>query len=160
VLSSILSMIKEIALAITLGALLGFGITGGYLASQKSKKTSTSVPTPIVSAKTTNSPSIAPTPTIANELTTTESILTIDSPKDEDIVANSLLKISGSSLPDSIIVANTNLKHYQTKTSSTGEFTLQVELESGTNNIQIDAFSPDDTQSSVTLQVTYSTAKI
>ena len=154
-------MIKEIALAITLGALLGFGITGGYLASQKSRKT-TFVPTPTPVISIGLSPTIDPVPSdsLPDPSSTTASQLVVTSPKDEDIVNNSLLEVKGTASPLSLILINTNLKHYQTSSNDSGSFSFEVELESGINNIQIDAFTPDDQQSSTTFQVTYSTAKI
>lgn len=161
-------MFKEITLAITLGALLGFGLTGGYLASQKSKRASRpAVPTPVISE---TSPAPSSSAVAENKLvvetassdttSTSESSLTISSPKNEEIVANSLLEITGTAAAKSQIIINTSLKHYQTIASDTGEFKIEIELESGLNNIQIDAFDQSDNQSTVNLQVTYSTAKI
>ena len=156
-----LSMIKEITLAIILGALLGFGITGGYLATQKSQKASSlsrPSPTTFVTPSTDSTPTITPTP---EEISSTiDSQLTIDSPKDEAIVNNSLLEITGTSPPNSLIIVNTGPKHYQGLANSEGKFNVDVELDSGPNNVQIDSFDSQDNQSTVVIQVTYSTAKI
>lgn len=159
-------MFKEITLAITLGALLGFGLTGGYLASQKSKRTARQpVPTPAI-----NQTSPAPTSSSSenkivddikiDNTSNPDSSLIISSPKNEDIVANSLLEIIGSATPNSQIIVNTSLKHFQTTASDKGEFKMEIDLESGLNSIQVDAFDTADNQSTVNIQVTYSTAKI
>jgi hypothetical protein len=164
-------MIKEITLAIALGALLGFGLTGSYLASHKGKKSSPiSPPTPTLTANPADNSIVAtndqPAPTIATNQTnsTTESSasnsLTVSSPKDESIVSNSLLEIVGSASANSQIIVNTAVKHYQTTSNDKGEFKIEIDLESGLNNIQVDAFDQNDNQSSVIIQVTYSTAKI
>lgn len=151
-------MIKEITLAIILGALLGFGITGGYLASRKSQQPSqTSIPTPTTTSPAT---SISPSPTTTEISSTVDSQLTIVSPKDEEIVDNSLLEIKGNATPNSIIIINVGSKLYQGTATNEGSFTVEVELESGPNNIQIDSFDNQDIQSTVVIQVTYSTAKI
>lgn len=159
-------MFKEITLAITLGALLGFGLTGGYLASQKSKRvTRQPVPTP-AQGETTPAPTSAANSKLIEDTkpetvsTNPESTLIITSPKNEDIVNNSLLEITGTASPNSQVIVNTSLKHYQTTASDNGEFKLETDLESGLNNIQIDAFDQSDNQSTVNLQITYSTAKI
>lgn len=163
-------MIKEITLAIALGALLGFGITGSYLASRKSKKAlPITQPTPTLAVEPDNStdnPSIDPVTTdkplqadAAAQPTTTDTV-TITSPKDESIVGNSLLEITGTASPKSQIIVNTALKHYQTSADEKGDFKIEIDLESGLNNIQVDAFDQNDNQSSVIFQVTYSTAKI
>ena len=154
-------MIKEITLAIVLGALLGFGITGSYLASQKGQKTSNSPepsPTAYVNSSTDSASTITPTP---EEISSTiDSQLTIDSPKDEEIVNNSLVEITGNSPPNSLIIVNTGPKHYQVLATNEGQFSVDIELDSGPNNIQIDSFDNQDNQSTVIIQVTYSTAKI
>ncbi|MBI2465567.1 hypothetical protein HYV64_05485 [Candidatus Shapirobacteria bacterium] len=159
-------MFKEITLAITLGALLGFGLTGGYLASQKSKRTASQpAPTPVIN-ETSPAPTSSSLETKINEDIKTnntsnpDSTLIISSPKNEDIVANSLLEIIGTASPNSQIIINTSLKHFQTTASDKGEFKMEIDLESGLNNIQIDAFDAADNQSTVNVQVTYSTAKI
>jgi len=160
-------MFKEITLAITLGALLGFGLTGGYLASQKSKKTiHQPVPTPVLS-ETSPEPTSSSTinkitddTKVTDTTSASEPALIITSPKDEEIVANALLEITGTATPNSQIIINTSLKHYQTTASDKGDFKLEIDLESGLNNIQVDAFDPDDNQSTANIQVTYSTAKI
>jgi hypothetical protein len=158
-------MIKEIALAIALGALLGFGITGGYIATKKNRSTT---PPPIVNSETITpepdktdnlSPTKSPEPVESN-ISSDDSVLSINNPQNESIVSNSLLNLKGNTFSKGIIIINTGVKHYQTTASDNGDFQVDIELDSGINNIQIDTFDKEGNQITKTIQVTYSTAKI
>ncbi|MFZ2153085.1 MAG: hypothetical protein WAV41_03435 [Microgenomates group bacterium] len=157
-------MIKEIFLAIALGALLGFGITGSYVSNTKKNKKpiiATAIPTPaeiVTLSPSSPSPTIKVSPT--TELTTTSTSLTVTNPLDETIVSNSLIELKGQTVPSSLVFINSSQKSYQIRTDEKGWFSQELELDSGLNNIQIDAFDPSDNQTSATIQVTYSTAKI
>ena len=152
-------MIKEFILAITLGALLGFGITGSYLALNKNKKTvSIASPTPTV-AQDQNTTPIPTTATTSEPTIQSNHTLTIDSPQNESIVAVSSVSIKGATTPLSSIVITTASKSYYTSSDNTGKFSQEIEVDSGPNQIQIDSFDPLDNQTSTTLLVTYSTAK-
>lgn len=148
-------MIKELFLAIALGAFLGFGITGGFFAINKNKTTNTIAtnnisPTPLP-------PSPIPTTTIQNS--ENQSII-IDSPENEIVVSNSKLQIKGSTTPQSILIISTPLKSYQTNSDESGKFETNIELESGANIINITAIDPYDNQTEDQLLITYSTAKL
>ena len=86
-------MLKEIILAIIIGALLGFGLTGGYLALNK---------------KNTDAPQPTPTPILeeVKEEGNKENSekINITSIQDYDIVEDDNLEISGESSPDSTII--------------------------------------------------------
>jgi len=152
-------MIKEFILAITLGALLGFGITGSYLALNNSKKvTSIASPTPTIVQNQNTTP--IPTSTSPEPTNQSSHTLTIDSPQNESIVAVSSVTIKGLTSPLSSIIVTTATKSYYTNSDDTGKFNLDIEVDSGPNQIQIDSFDPLDNQASVALLVTYSTAKI
>jgi len=154
-------MLKEFILAIILGALLGFGLTGGYFALNTNKKNASSqIPTPLpVSVSTTpeNETSPQPTPKL---ISTTANVLTIDSPQNESIVNNSKITIVGKSSPKSIIIVTTSKKTYSLNNEEDGSFSVDVDLDSGANQINISAIDAGDTQSDVQLIITYSTAKI
>jgi len=153
-----LNMFKEFILAIILGALLGFGLTGGYFAIKTTKKTD-------------NLPGITPTPISATEsivpLEPTEepenlnsNSLTVDSPENESIVSNSKTTVSGKSSPGSTIIITTFQKTYSQITKDDGLFSIDIELESGANKINVSSIDTRDNQINVPLIVTYSTAKI
>ena len=147
-------MLKELFLAIILGALLGFGITGGYLALDK-KNNSNKNP-PVVTS---------PTP-ISNEDNskiieeTKDDNLSFDSLEDNDIVSKEDLEITGITSPDSFILASLNEKTFDTKSDKNGKFNLSVKLESGLNIIKITVIDTVNQQIEKTLNITYSTAKI
>lgn len=153
-------MIKELFLAIALGALLGFGITGGYF-SLKNQNSSRNQPTPTPTA--TNQE----TETSGSDISTisdtgpssTSSNITIDTPADNAVVDTSKLKISGTTAPDSFLIILTPLGDFNTTADKSGKFELQVNIESGVNLIKINAIDPDDNQSDTQLMVTYSTAQ-
>ena len=151
-------MFKEIFLAIILGTLLGFGLTGGYFAIKKNvsqPSTSTSV-TPTLAAQISSNPTITPSPAIVD----TNNQLIISSPENEALVSNSKITLKGSASPKSTIIITTDTKNYHTTADSSGKFSLEIEIETGSNLIQVDAIDTNDNQSSSQIIVTYSTAKI
>ena len=150
-------MIKELFLAIILGALLGLGVTGGYFALNKDKNPS------IVVNNSTPTISISPeniTPTITINQTKPVSPLTIISPEDNIIVATSKLAIIGSTLPNSTIIITTLTTSYSTTSDSSGNFKTSIVLDSGANQINLTAIDNDDNQTESQLNITYSTAKL
>jgi len=154
-------MLKEIILAIILGALLGFGLTGGYFALNTNKKTNNNpqpTPTPIdlISPAENGTP---PQPTEKPKNQSTNNI-TIDSPENESIVNNSKTTVSGKSSPKSIIIITTSQKTYTQNTKEDGLFSVDVDLESGANKINISSIDTEDNQTDIQIIVTYSTAKI
>jgi hypothetical protein len=152
-------MFKEIILAIILGTLLGFGLTGGYFAIKKSPSNSTANITPTISiVKSGPTSIISPTPT--EVLDSSDNQITIDSPENESIVSNSKLAIKGSTNSKSTIVITTSTKNYTTHADNAGNFSIEIDVETGTNLIQIDSIDSNDNQSTTKLLITYSTAKL
>lgn len=147
-------MIKELILAIILGALLGLGIMGGYLTANKKiifKKSSTT--------------EISPTPATSDEITPTPETnsnkqLTIDSPEDNSIVSVSKINITGITVPNSIIIITTSSNSFNNKSDESGKFDIPIELESGANFIKVTSIDSEDNQTEIPLIITYSTAKI
>ena len=151
-------MIKELFLAIILGALLGFGITGGFFALNKNKNTSSANNqiTPTISISNQDSDQ-KPTPTVDQNAS---SKLTINSPINNTVVTTPKITITGMTTPQSIVVITTLLKSYTTTAGAAGSFDVDVDLESGANQIQINAIDTQDEQTEIQLNITYSTAKI
>jgi hypothetical protein len=151
-------MIKELILAIILGCLLGFGITGGYIAIKKNKPTTqvtTISPTPSTFTNQNTTP--APSPTISDNKSTHQ--ISLDSPENESVSATSQITLKGSTTPQSTLVITTSSNTYLASADNAGNFSVNVEIDSGPNNIQIDAFDPQDNQTTISILVTYSTAK-
>jgi hypothetical protein len=153
-------MIKELFLAIALGSILGFGVTGAFFALNKNK-----------SATKQSSIEISPTPTITDiqmstQVTTTpglsqtDSSINITSPENNAVLANSKISIKGDSKPNSLIIISTPTKTFSGKSNANGVFSISIELESGINLIKISSIDPEDNQDQVEINLTYSTAKI
>lgn len=158
-------MIKELLLAIALGAFLGFGITGGFFALNKNKTTTVASselisPTPIQeqSNTTTNNTINATDSTLKNA--TSNSLITITSPENQSVVTNSKVTINGSVTPKSIVIISTTSKDYNTIANDNGEFSQDIELDSGANLINISSVDSQDNQAETKILITYSTAKI
>ncbi|MCX6726329.1 MAG: hypothetical protein NTY75_00735 [Candidatus Shapirobacteria bacterium] len=148
-------MLKDIILAIILGTLLGFGLTGGYFAVKKSSSVSTNPPQ--IVAPTVQVTSSTPTPAI---LTTQSNQITIISPQNQSIVANSKITVKGSTAPNSYLIITTQTKSYYSQSDPAGNFAVDIEIDSGANLISLNSFDSQDIQATSTLLVTYSTAKI
>lgn len=151
-------MIKELFLAIILGALLGFGLTGSYFALKPQKNNHTpSLTTTSAPTTTSISPSnISPTPTeSSNSLK-----VSIDSPLNQSIVAASKIDLKGSSGPEVSLIIQTPTRTYQTTTDKNGGFSIEIDLESGANIVKVTAIDSELNQADTTLLITYSTAKI
>ena len=152
-------MIKELFLAIALGSILGFGLTGAFFALNKNKTTSKQ-----------NSIEISPTPTITDIQMSTENItpttlqtetsINITSPENNAVLSNSKISIKGDTKPNSLIIISTSTKTFNGKANANGIFSVNIELESGFNLIKINSIDPEDNQSEIELNLTYSTAKI
>jgi len=152
-------MIKELFLAIALGALLGFGITGGYLAlHQKStpKNNSSTIvePTVIPTISTTANPD-----TSQNNSASTNP-LSITSPEDNLLVSTAKINITGTTTANSRIIINTTSETYLGQSDSQGNFSIPIVLDSGLNIIKISSIDSADNQLDNQLNITYSTTKI
>ena len=149
-------MIKELLLAILLGALLGFGITGGYYAYKNSQTKK-----PIINQQS-PTPDISQSPSpVTQEINSTTNELTIISPDNEAVINTPVVTLKGTTSANSLIVVQSTIKSYTTQADDNGNFSLaNVELEGGINLLQISSFDSNDSQSEVELYVTYSSAKI
>jgi hypothetical protein len=149
-----LHMIKELFLAIILGALLGLGVTGGFFALNKNKNNSVAQNiTPTIAA---DHQTASPTPI----KTTINSNLIISSPKTDSIVSTAKVTVSGTTIPGSTIIITTSLKSFNTTATSTGIFSTDIDLDSGLNQVRVTSINGQDEQTEVQFNITYSTAKI
>lgn len=161
-LSSSQAMIKELIITITLGAIFGFGLTGGFITLKKTNKTQLPPPnnnppqTQISPTVTTQDITITPLPT----KTETGQFVNIETPENESIVSNSKTKLRGSTSQDSMVIIKTPVKSYSVQADKTGQFELDIELETGVNFVKISSFDPQDNEANLELLITYSTSKI
>lgn len=141
-------MVKELIIAIILGAVIGFGATSGIIALRNQNKEPLISPTPTAKAD-----SLTP----ASEEQETHT-LTITNPDNETVTDSDEIDIEGQSTAKSHIVIHTQKDSFFINADESGSFSQGVELEGGANLIQISSISPDEQQISMDLIVTYSTA--
>jgi len=156
-------MIKELIVTIALGALLGFGVTGGYYAISKKNTTTlnlTAVPTnsPNTQSAAVNNNSLSPTET--PNLTTSDQTVTIESPYNNDIVNTAKITIKGTTTPKSHLIITTASSSFIGKSDNAGNFSIDITLDSGANLIDVESIDAADAQTNAELLVTYSTVKI
>ncbi|HOR02057.1 MAG TPA: hypothetical protein PKZ92_02255 [Candidatus Woesebacteria bacterium] len=150
-------MIKELILALIIGAILGLGVTGSYL-NYKGKRNPPS-DKPLITEPTLI-PTISTAPAIEENQEETNNPLTIISPSDNSLVSSANLSISGTTTPDSQIVIATATTVFTGQSDTKGKFSLPIKLESGLNIIKISSIDPQNNQFDYQLNITYSTAKI
>lgn len=154
-------MLKELILAIILGGILGFGVTGTMVAINKKNpppsSPSPAPPTPAVTSLT-PAPLLSPTPTVGQDISQTSPI-TINTPENYAVINSSKITISGSTTAQSLIVITLGDQSYQTKAQDSGAFSQDVDLETGANFINVTAIDQNDNQFQAQLVITYSTAK-
>lgn len=93
-----------------------------------------------------------PSPTPSSGL-----FLTIDSPKDEEVVDEKTLKISGKTVPDAKIVILTADNEEAAIPAKDGSFSTDINLSTGENIIEVSATSPTGEIVKVKRVVSYST---
>jgi hypothetical protein len=123
-------MKKEILLAVLIGLVFGLIITYGIYRATISlsapPKSTTPSATPSPMAETLSNPN-----------------LTIISPEDESVVSDRTMTVAGHTLPNSYVVIFINDQEHITTPDSEGNFSIQAELESGSNIITVHAVDED-----------------
>ena len=84
-------------------------------------------------------------------------IFTVDSPKDEQVVDNKSITISGKAVKDATITVSTEDADQVVKPADNGDFTLTQDIPDGTSVVQISAIYPNGEERKITKTVTYST---
>jgi hypothetical protein len=150
-------MLKELFLAIILGALLGFGITGGYLAINKKNnpnKNTTIIVTPTAQPNQEIS-------TQENPISKKEEGFSLNSVEDMDIVSKENIEISGTTTsPNNTIIATLDSQIINATSDQNGKFSFSIKLISGLNDIKITVIDGNNNQFERSLNITYSTATI
>lgn len=145
-------MLKELILAIIIGALLGIGLTGGYLVINK--RTSNSNNPPIIT-----SPTPTPKTTDLNKDFKSDDLI-IDYVENYDIVNKEELVISGTTNSNSTVIITLKDEILSDTSDDKGKFEFNLSLNSGLNIIKITVVDSQDNQFEKTLNITYSTADI
>jgi len=147
-------MKKEVALAVSLGFVLGLIITFGVWTANKSLKDlarekASPTPTP---AQTSD---LTPAPVPANGFS-----LSISSPEDESISAVSSIVLTGVTSPKAVVAVMTETGQQIVVADTDGEFTAKITLEGGYNNISVTAHDTAGNSASKNVLVTFTTSKI
>ena len=146
-------MKKEVFLAIAIGFALGLIITFGIWTANRSLKQANQNKT--TTTITVTSPSPAP-----ESQTTTSTGLVISSPEDESLVTKNSAVVTGKASPNSIVVILAENDEQIMAADANGNFSTDVTLTTGYNNITVTAYDSTGKAESRMLTVTYSTAKI
>jgi len=149
-------MLKELFLAIVLGALLGFGITGGYLAINKKNDSNKNIPA-IVTPASESTENISTQENVISK----EEGFSLNSIEDLDIVSKENLEINGTTTsPNNTIITTLGDQIINTTSDEGGKFSFQIKLTSGLNDIKITAIDSNNNQFEKDINITYSTATI
>lgn len=153
-------MVKELVIAIVLGALLGFGATGTYFAlSHKTPAplTQKESSSEIQSDQTDSSDSSA---TDTSDITQTADQVVVSAPENETFVNQATVTVKGTAPANSFILIVTPINSYQTNATESGNFEIDVQLEPGANFISVNSIDSQNNQSEAVILVTYTTAQI
>lgn len=94
---------------------------------------------------------IAPTPTPVPSI-----FLTVDRPKDEEVVVNKIVVISGKTASNAIVVIVTKFSEDVIAPSTNGDFSTTTTIEDDENIIEIIAIAPNGESVKIKKTITYS----
>lgn len=85
---------------------------------------------------------VTPNENINTEASSTPNVsgITIASPNEKQVITESPVKVSGITKPDSVVVVSGEQDDAVSMASETGEFEVEIELESGINQIIVTSF--------------------
>ncbi len=140
---------KEILWAVIIGFAIGLVITFGVITANRAiKQKSEATPTPAIS------PTPAPSPEEK------EVFLEIQEPEDESVQSEEKITLKGTTVPNATVVIFYEEGEQILETDEKGEFSTQISLVGGANQVTIKAFTEDGDQAEKTLSIVYSTARI
>lgn len=96
---------------------------------------------------------VLPTPTPTEE----GNLFVIDKPKNEEVVSSRSVTITGTTLPETYVIAQSTVEEQVAKSSNNGSFQFTLDIEDGVNVISITAVYPDGTQKTEKRIITHST---
>lgn len=138
-------MSKEKVILSFVAIMIGLAVAGvGFYLYQSTKV--------LPQEKQESSVRVRPSPTLSPSV-----LLVIDEPKDETVVDNPVIKITGKTDPEAMIVILTDSDEQVLNPTASGNFSTTVTLEKGTNVIEITAVGQDGDTNSIERTVTYTT---
>jgi hypothetical protein len=147
-------MKKEVALAVSLGFILGLIITFGIWTANKSLKNHAQEKTATPTTARVQA-DISPTPVPADGFS-----LSITSPEDEALSNVSNIVLTGVTSPKAVLAIMSETGQQIVEADTDGEFTAKITLEGGYNNLSVTAFDSSGNSASKNIVVTYTTSKI
>jgi len=145
-------MKKEILVAIVIGFILGLVITFGIWTANNSLKQGVNTQTKEI---TENEKTATPAPSQEEKLS-----LEITSPSNNALVNQEKLEISGKTAPQATIAIVYEEGEKIAEADEKGNFSVEITLVGGSNEIGISAFDDQGNEASKTLNLVYSTAEI
>jgi len=140
---------KEVLIAIILGFGLGLVITFGVWTANRALKKTVTPSAPTEEVVTT------PTPPISEEFS-----LIINSPEDESISKEEKIEVTGKTAPEATLVILYQEGEKIIQADSQGNFSSEITLVGGANQIEITAYNESGNEISKTISVVYTTAEI
>jgi len=147
-------MKKEVLLAIIIGFGLGLLITFGVWKANKALKEV--APKKQLPSQETQEEEKTPSPTLAPP----QLSLVITSPEDNSIVSKEKVNISGKTPWRATVVIIYEEGEKIIETDENGNFSTEITLVSGANEIIVSAYDEDSNEVTKTLNLVYSTAEI
>ncbi len=140
-------MSKEKVILSIVAALLGLSVAGGAFYIYQMTRT---IEEPKDKKLNNNSNRPSPIPQNAD-------FLIIENPKDEEVVDNRAVTVSGKTTPGSLIIVSSELSDQVVKPNENGSFTVSHTIGEGVNIIHVTAVFPSGEEESVTRTITFST---
>ena len=143
-------MKKEVIIAVLLGISLGFVVTFGIWKARVALKT---LPPKV---------SLTPTPTATSSppLAPASPELVITSPRDFGLTSKENITVDGKAEPNSPVIILTEDKYYSTISDEKGNFSQEIVLIGGENEIFVANFDKDGNDHTASLTIVFSTAEI
>lgn len=138
-------MKKEKIILSLIAALIGIVLAiGAFFIYQSTKKVNDSD----IKKITIENPSPTPSSSV---------FVTIERPKDEEVVDDRIITISGKTVPDAKIVVLTESNEEAGVAANNGNFSTEITLDDGENIIEVSAIARNGEIAKAKLTVTYST---
>jgi hypothetical protein len=153
-------MVKELIIAIVLGALLGFGATGTYFALSHKNSTPVTQKESSSEVQSDQTDSSDNSDNNDSDVTQTADKIVVTSPENETFVNQATITVKGTAPANSFILIVTPINSYQTTATESGNFEADVQLEAGANFISVNSVDSQNNQSEAVILVTYTTAQM
>jgi len=145
-------MKKEILIAIIIGFILGLVITFGIWTANKSLQENTQTQTTEVNE---SQPIVETSPTEEGQIS-----LIISSPENNTIVNQAKVEISGQTVAQATVIILFEEGEEVFQADEKGEFSQEINLVGGANEIKITAFDAEGNETNKTLNLVYSSVEI